>query len=352
MCKENDSKSVLKESSTSSKKSDENNAKPVGGHDDYHWSYTEEPHASRRKLILAKYPEIKKLYGYDPNFRYVVLLLVSIQLTMAYYMRSCNGWVFFLGAYVVGGTCNHMLLLSMHELCHNLGFKKMIHNRIFSLFANLPVGVPSAISFKRYHMDHHRYQGEDKIDVDIPTAVEGRIFQGTFMKLIFVLCQIIFYALRPLIVAPKKPGLWEAANAAICLVFNAIIAYTMGPWALAYLLLSTVLGAGLHPVAGHFIAEHYVFDKGIETYSYYGPLNFFAFNVGYHNEHHDFPSVPGCRLPQVRRIAAEFYDDLPQCKSWVGVLYNYITDPEITAFSRVKRNTLSKQDIVEILSRS
>jgi fatty acid desaturase len=72
-------------------------------------------------------------------------------------------------------------------------------------------------------------------------------------------------------------------------------------------------------------------------------LNYVAFNVGYHNEHHDFPRVPGFKLPTVKKIAAEFYDDLACYDSWCSVIYQYSTRPDIAPFSRVIRANASKQ---------
>jgi len=141
-------------------------------------------------------------------------------------------------------------------------------------------------------------------------------------------------------------------NIVVQLVVDYFLVKYAGGKALAYLIFSSFLAGSLHPLAGHFIAEHYVFtpqpanardphtilDTPVpETYSYYGPLNFFTWNVGLHNEHHDFPAVPWSRLPAVYEIAKEFYVDLPRHESWVWVIWQFIWDKEVGMSCRVKR---------------
>lgn len=306
---------------------------------DFEWVYTEEPHASRRKIILEKYPQIKKLFGHDPNFKYVASAMVLAQFAMFFVMKGQPLPVLLIAAYCIGGVINHSLELACHEIAHNLAFghARPMANRLFGFFCNLPLGVPMSVSFKKYHLEHHRYQGDEVIDTDLPTLLEAKLFNTTFGKLCWVMLQPFFYMLRPLIVNPKPPNGLELINAVIQVVFDAFVVYFFGWDVLFYMIIGTLLAMGLHPVAGHFISEHYMFAKGFETYSYYGPLNFITFNVGYHNEHHDFPAVPGSRLPEVKRIAAEFYDNMPQHHSWTKVLYDFITDPAVGPYARIKR---------------
>lgn len=310
----------------------------------FSWSYTDEPHVSRRRAILAAHPEIEQLFGPEPLTGWLVLILVTLQVSMAYFMRDASWPLLFVCAYVIGGTVNHSLQLAVHELSHNLGSHHVVINKWIAIFANLPTGFPSSVSFQKYHMDHHQYQGHDGIDTDIPTLFEVQIFQGPTMKLLWILMQPIFYALRPAVVKPKSFGKWELCNVACCITFNLMMNHVLGTKALCYLLIGTILGLGLHPTAGHFIAEHYEFMLGQETYSYYGSANFFNFNVGYHNEHHDFPRIPWSRLPLVTKIAPEYYLTLPHYTSYLAVIYAYITDSRVGPFARVKRQTKQSND--------
>ncbi|XP_067941373.1 sphingolipid delta(4)-desaturase DES1-like [Watersipora subatra] len=312
--------------------------------DDFEWVYTEEPHATRRKEILAKYPQIKKLFGPDPNMKWSVLMMVLTQIVAAYMIRDCSWFTVILTAYCFGGVINHSLSLATHEIAHCLAFgiTRPVANRLLGIFANTVMAVPASVTFKRYHLDHHRYQGSEELDVDIPHKLEARLFKYTLGKLIWMSLQPFFYALRPLVVKPKPLTIHEVINAAVVVAFDVAVIQLLGWKSFVYLLGGTLLAMGIHPVAGHFISEHYMFKKGYETYSYYGPLNLITFNVGYHNEHHDFPYIPGSRLPQVRAIAPEYYDDLPSHTSWVRVLYDFITDPELSLYCRIKRKQIPK----------
>lgn len=158
--------------------------------------------------------------------------------------------------------------------------------------------------------------------------------------------QILFYALRPGFVRTQTPTIWHLGNLVAQVVFDIALVRTFGARPLIYLVMSSFFAGSLHPCAGHFIAEHYLWD-GLEqeTYSYYGPLNALAYNVGYHNEHHDFPSIPWTRLPMLKAMAPEVYDVLPSHPSWPMVLVNFIRDKEAGIFARAKR--LAKQKSAE-----
>jgi Fatty acid desaturase len=59
--------------------------------------------------------------------------------------------------------------------------------------------------------------------------------------------------------------------------------------------------------------------------------------MGYHNEHHDLPSIPWNNLPKLRALAPEFYDCLKYHPSWSGLLFQFIFDERYTLFSRIER---------------
>ncbi len=245
---------------------------------------------------------MKKLMGYDWRISIQFVLTVFVQIFMAYLVRNSSWTELLILTYVVSGTLNHSLSVGLHEISHNLAFgpHRPLMNRLLGYFSNLPMGVPAFVTFKKYHRDHHKYLGVQSYDPDLPTRFEAKLFSSTFGKIIYVALLPLLYSIRPIIMMPKTIDKNEVINTALQISFNFLVYYTLGFNSLFYLIIGTLLGLGFHPISGHFIAEHYVFIKGFETYSYYGPLNLITFNVGYHNEHHDFPNIPCYRLPEVK----------------------------------------------------
>uniref|UniRef100_A0A1I8FE54 FA_desaturase domain-containing protein n=1 Tax=Macrostomum lignano TaxID=282301 RepID=A0A1I8FE54_9PLAT len=212
-----------------------------------------------------------------------------------------------------GGTINHSMTLAIHEISHNLAFGARPANGQSSSghLCQPAIGVP--YSLQEYHLEHHRYQVT--ISGTWTCEQNGGHAHSAAGALSDAMTKL------------------EAINIAVQLGFDVLVVYFLGFKPLVHGSWHPAVSGHSPPVAGHFISEHYMFKKGYETYSYYGLLNCITFNVGYHNEHHDFPSVAGSRLPKVRAIAPEWYDNLPCHRSWTRVLYDFITDPEIGPYS-------------------
>lgn len=304
---------------------------------DFYWSDLKEPHFERRKQILAAHPEVKSLFGIDKWLWVKTSVVLIAHLTISiWFVPEQIGWMILL-AFFVGATFSHILFLAIHEITHDLAFESRKANNWLAILSNIPIVFPFAMAFKYYHGEHHWQQGKEGVDTDLPTEKEALIFTGFIGKLAWMINQIIFYAVRPMLVKSLPLNRWVIINAIFQLFIMIVFTWYAGWYSLFYLLISIFLSGGIHPIAGHFIAEHYVFKEGQETYSYYGPLNAITFNVGYHNEHHDFPNIPGSRLPKLKEMASEFYDPLVSYSSWTKVLWMFIVNESVSLFSRVKR---------------
>ncbi|MEZ4295178.1 MAG: fatty acid desaturase [Polyangiaceae bacterium] len=312
------------------------------------WTRAPEPHAVRRRRLLRQHPEIRRLNGFDRRTALVAVLVAITQLALAAgiaHLRERGSalgsyWLIVPFSYAVGATLTHWLSMAIHETSHQAAARTRWGNTLVGLIANVPLFVPVAVTFCRYHLDHHRKLGSIREDTDIPLRWEVRhIGSSTWRKAVWLFLHPLVYFARGLTFA-KPFNLGEWLNVAMMVGVNAAIYQALGPAALAYLFLSFYFAHGLHPVAGHFIHEHYTFAPGQETFSYYGPLNLVTFNVGYHNEHHDFMGIPGWRLPELRRMVPE-YGELVSHRSWTGVLWRFITDPTMGYASRIVRESAS-----------
>ena len=81
---------------------------------------------------------------------------------------------------------------------------------------------------QNYKNLNFQYQGDEVIDVDLPTLVEAKLFCTTGGKLLWIILQPFFYSLRPLVVRPKPPTPLEAINLIIQLFFDAIVVKIFG----------------------------------------------------------------------------------------------------------------------------
>ena len=300
-----------------------------------------EPHKERTRLLLAAHPEARDLCGHTPSTAAWVLAIVAFQVALAFALRGSPWWLVVALAYTLGAVANHALWTLIHEAAHKLIFRSPAANAWAAIVANLPIVFPSAIAFGKYHLLHHAYQGVDELDADLASPLEARLVGNrAWRKATWLLLYFVAQSLRvPRLKRIKLVDGWYLVNLAVQVAFIAAVVLLGGAKAIGFLLLASIFAIGLHPVGGRWIQEHYLTSPGDqETFSYYGPMNVVAFNVGYHNEHHDLMRVPWSRLPALRRLAPELYEPLQSHRSWARLVVRFIFDPSLSLYSRVTRD--------------
>lgn len=306
---------------------------------EFFFSDSPEPHKERTKQIIKAHPEIRNLIGRNPYSFLVILFVIVLQTSLAYLLRESEWWMVLITAYFIGAFASHAMFVLIHEATHNLIFKNRTMNKIAGMMSDLVNFVPSSISFSKYHQKHHSFQGDYYLDADLASKWEAKLIGSSVIgKVFWEMMFPVFQALRP----PRLKEIqfadpWTFVNWIAVFGFDFLIIYFFGWTAFLYFVLSFFLSIGFHPLGARWIQEHFLTAPPQETYSYYGPINVVALNVGYHNEHHDFPSIPWNNLPKVRAAAPEFYDTLVYHTSWVKLWLKFLFDSNLSLYSRIVR---------------
>jgi sphingolipid 4-desaturase/C4-monooxygenase len=306
---------------------------------DFNWSNDVNIHKKRAKLIISEHPEIRTLIGRNPYTIFIAAACVILQTGLAILLKDASWLLVFLTAYIIGAFASHVLFIAIHECTHNLLFKNKTLNIWAGIFANLPLVFPSSVSFQRYHLKHHAHMGVSELDADMPFEWEARLINNRWYgKAIWLLFFPVFQLLRPFRLKLDLFDGWTIINWIIQFAFMAAVIYFLGTKATMFLVMSFFFSIGLHPLGARWIQEHYLtHGDEQETKSYYGILNKINLNVGYHNEHHDFPSIPWNNLPRVKNIASRHYDTLGYHTSYTGLLFRFLFDKDLSLYSRTRR---------------
>lgn len=308
----------------------------------FYQSEFDQPHPERTRAIMKAHPELRQLMARNPFTALIAVSIVILQTAIAFWMGRLGmeyWWLSLIVAYCVGAFANHANYVVIHDAAHNLIFRSKTLNQLTAILADLPNLGPGAMGFRVYHLQHHAHQGDYEGDADLPNYWEARLVGDCWYR------KAIWLLLFPLVQLTRPPRIkaytmwsrWLFVNVACALAYDVAIVYFCGWAGFLYLAFSFFFSIGLHPLGARWIQEHFTIDQSQETFSYYGPINLLALNVGYHNEHHDLPSVPWNNLPKLRAMAPEFYDTLKSHSSWSGLLFQFIFDKRYSVSGRVER---------------
>jgi sphingolipid delta-4 desaturase len=314
-----------------------------------------------KKGMLKAHPNITKLYGHNPYSFLLIVACFTAQTALALYAASAPIYITLLLAATIGSLLSFDLSILGHEAVHGLIFSNVSANRVCSMLSFIPVFMGPFASFWMYeHMWHHnvvtdkaaRYGKQSNpfivkvlyISIFINLAQLGIALIVPILILRILLSLLVSIAsgikLTKLLPAsvrvppwnrfPQTLNWWLVLNSALCITYQSLLMCYGGRWSIAYLLLANLFANGLSPLGMRQVQEHYIKKPNQPTYSLYnGIWSWFTINAGYHTEHHDFPKIPWNKLPQLKKIAPEYYMNIAHYTSYTALLIEFLTTPGI-----------------------
>ena len=317
-------------------------------------------HNDRVQAMLKAHPEIRKLIGQNRWTALWCIVFASLQIGLAVVLADQPFWLVTLVAYLIGSLVNLNLFMLAHECNHGLVFRSTALNRWLFTLTSLPMFLSAHHAWWIEHHVHHSDLGAKKDFIKRRRTFFLLTRYNSPMFIPYALIMLVMQAARSalglavyaagLLRGQWRPGelalsiladvhlvsgyhkyrmpFWAVAYALLALALPAALWAAFGWKAVVYLLLSQTFATGfLHPLTFGMVLSNSHFhgaDRYQPTSSYYGWLNWITFNFGYHTEHHDISSIPWSRLPELRRLASEFYDDLHQTRSYAGLALQFV----------------------------
>lgn len=337
-------------------------------------------HVTRQEEIIKKYPQVLSIKKYNPYCLITIVLIPIAQFTLAYFSQYLSIIMIFALAWI-GGLIILAMFNNSHELCHNVVSPKIKNGKLYKFlmhFASLP-GINASIYllFRWAHIPHHFVLGEQSVseaynlleiespDLELlfdqyiyeirftpntpPRPYIDFVFRNHYLRIIFTFfIYPIIGTLKATLLSPiifiikyiknlfvKNPKLHkERLNSALIHLFLVYVLlfflYVLaGPLAILYLVFSELFSRGLllHPGIVFALSTHKTWgteENFQPTTSTYGKIaSFLMTKINYHVEHHDFPNIPRQNLPQLKKIAPEYYESLNYFQGISGVFYHF-----------------------------
>jgi len=285
----------------------------------------------------------------------MMLLCTSTLIALAIYTRNWPALPWFVCVYTVGTLLSYQCQVLGHEGTPGLVFKTPLFSKIHSVVAFLPVFLgPFGMWWMVEHMWHHnvvvdkclRYGRQDAMP--LRKAIFTLLFINIANVAIALVATILFavclvtillysvglrtyafpqsFPLPPYTKFPQTIHVGFMLNTMAAMAFNFTIYHFYGLMPIAFMFCAGGFMNGLHPLGMRQVQEHYFIKPKQPTYSNYTTVHNFALNINYHVEHHDFPTIPWSRLPQLRKIAPEFYNNIHYYTSYTSILWLFLFD--------------------------